>query len=99
MEKAKEAISESVIKGTTRVPGKQLVIIISRSQEGTGDNGKETTVQEVTGDQMENATLEEGSGDQGKNAAADVPSGGSDGNESAESSSKIPRLEEGESNS
>ena len=37
MEKAKEAISESVIKGTTRVPGKRLVIIISRSKESDGD--------------------------------------------------------------
>ena len=37
MEKAKEAISESVIKGTTRIPGKQLVIVISRSKETDGD--------------------------------------------------------------
>ncbi len=36
MEKAKDVIKESVIKGTARVPGKQLVIVVSRSQE-TGD--------------------------------------------------------------
>ncbi len=41
VDKAKEMMRESVIKGTTRVPGKQLVIIISRAkEEGTSSQSE-----------------------------------------------------------
>ena len=60
MGKAKEAISENVIKGTTRVPGKQLVIVISRAKDTAGDQvqNAQTTGSKRVCDTTENGTEE-----------------------------------------
>ena len=61
MGKAKEIMGESVIKGTTRVPGKQLVIIISRVKEADGDQSEDAK----TADNKRASTAEENGTEEG----------------------------------
>ena len=60
MGKAKEIMGESVIKGTTRVPGKQLVIIISRVKEVDGDQSEDVTADKKRASTGEENGTEEG---------------------------------------